>query len=211
MSLVRVRVVAVVGVTAMLVASSCSCQIGTSMPEGIPPPSGAPVPYIDYPARGRPADQLRVWAAQRAPALNMPATALEAYAYAARVAHVENPDCQLAWTTLAGIGMVESRNGTFRGATIAPNGDVTPPIRGVRLDGSNGNMRIIDNGGGSPDGEPGFAQAMGPMQFIRRLAAVWVDANNDGVVSPDNVDDAALSAAGYLCNRGGDLATPQGG
>ncbi len=173
MSLVRVRAVAVVGATAVLMTSSCSCQTDTSVPEGVPPPAGAPVPYIDYPARGRPADQLRVWAAQRAPALDIPATALEAYAYAARVAHVENPDCQLAWTTLAGIGMVESRNGTFRGATIAPNGDVTPPIRGVRLDGSNGNMRITDSGGGSPDGEPGFAQAMGPMQFIGDLAALW--------------------------------------
>ena len=158
MSLVRVRAVAVVGATAVMMTSSCSCQTGISIPEGVPPPAGAPVPYIDYPARGRPADQLRVWAAQRAPALNIPATALEAYAYAARVAHVENPDCQLAWTTLAGIGMVESRNGTFRGATIAPNGDVTPPIRGVRLDGSNGNMRIADSGGGSPggDGAVGF-------------------------------------------------------
>ncbi|MAS03772.1 MAG: hypothetical protein CL534_03650 [Ahrensia sp.] len=211
MSLVRVRAVAVVGATAVLMTSSCSCQTGISIPEGVPPPAGAPVPYIDYPARGRPADQLRVWAAQRAPALNIPATALEAYAYAARVAHVENPDCQLAWTTLAGIGMVESRNGTFRGATIAPNGDVTPPIRGVRLDGSNGNMRITDSGGGSPDGEPGFAQAMGPMQFIPETWRLYgVDANNDGIVSPDNVDDAALSAAGYLCNRGGDLATPKG-
>ena len=37
-----------------------------------------------------------------------------------------------------------------------------------------------------------------------------VDANNDGKVSPDNFDDAALSAAGYLCWRGKDLATPRG-
>ena len=37
-----------------------------------------------------------------------------------------------------------------------------------------------------------------------------VDANNDGTVSPDNIDDAALSAAGYLCWRGKDLATPRG-
>mgnify|MGYP002366746090 CR=1 FL=1 len=33
--------------------------------------------------------------------------------------------------------MVESHHGTYRGATIAPNGDVSPPIRGVRLDGTN--------------------------------------------------------------------------
>ena len=30
------------------------------------------------------------------------------------------------------------------------------------------------------------------------------------MISPDNFDDAALSAAGYLCWRGGDLSTPRG-
>ena len=70
-------------------------------------------------------------------------TALEAYAYAARVAEVENPKCHLAWTTLAGIGMVESHHGTYRGATIAPNGDVTPPIRGVRLDGGDALVGVL--------------------------------------------------------------------
>ena len=37
-----------------------------------------------------------------------------------------------------------------------------------------------------------------------------MDANNDGVISVDNIDDAALSAAGYLCWRGKDLATARG-
>ena len=142
MSPVRwLRAVAVIGATALLMASSCSWQLGTPIPEGVPPPAGDPVPEIDTHAEGRPADQLHEWAAERAPALGIPVTALEAYAYAARVAEVENPDCHLAWTTLAGIGQVESHHGTYRGATIAPNGDVTPPIRGVRLDGTNGNLR----------------------------------------------------------------------
>ncbi|MGV7767442.1 hypothetical protein PJM31_29360, partial [Mycobacterium kansasii] len=91
-------------------------------------------------------------AEQRAPALEMPVIALEAYAYAARVAEVENPKCHIAWTTLAGIGQVESHNGTYRGATIAPNGDVTPPIRGVRLDGTGGTLRIVDSDRGTVDG-----------------------------------------------------------
>ncbi len=52
---------------------------------------------------------------------------------------------------------------------------------------------------------------MGPMQFIPETWRLYgVDANNDGVVSPDNIDDAALSAAGYLCWRGKDLSTPRG-
>ena len=44
---------------------------------------------------------------------------------------------------------------------------------------------------------------------IRQITAA-LDANNDGVVSPDDIDDAALSAAGYLCWRGKDLAKPRG-
>ena len=98
-----VRTGAVVAAAAMLLASSCSWQLGTPIPEGVPPPAGDPVPAIDTHAKGRPADQLHQWAAERAPALGIPVQALEAYAYAARVAEVENPKCHLAWTTLAGI------------------------------------------------------------------------------------------------------------
>jgi membrane-bound lytic murein transglycosylase B len=205
------RAVAVLGATALLLASSCSWQLGTPIPEGVPPPAGDPVPAIDTYAKGRPADQLREWAAERASALGIPVGALEAYAYAARVAEVENPDCHLAWTTLAGIGQVESHHGTYRGAVIAPNGDVRPPIRGVLLDGTNGNREIMDDTEISNDGESAFARAMGPMQFIPETWRLYgVDANNDGDISADNMDDAALSAAGYLCWTGKDLAAPRG-
>jgi membrane-bound lytic murein transglycosylase B len=205
------RAVAVICATALLMASSCSWLVGTPIPVGVPPPAGDPVPEIDTHAKGRPAHQLHDWAVQRAPALDMPVTALEAYAYAARVAQVENPSCHLAWTTLAGIGMVESHHGTYRGAVVGPNGDVRPPIRGVRLDGSLGNLQIADSDGGKLDGDPTLDRAMGPMQFIPETWRLYgVDANNDGAISPDNIDDAALSAAGYLCWRGKDLAKPRG-
>ena len=205
------KIAAVLGVTLLLMASSCSWQLGIPIPEGVPPPAGDSVPKVDTYAKGRPADQLRGWALERAPALGMPVEALEADAYAARVAEVENPDCHLEWTTLAGIGQVESHNGTYRGAVIGANGDVTPRIRGVRLDGTNGNLEIIDNDGGRLDDDPQYARAMGPMQFIPDTWKLYgVDANNDGVISPDNFDDAALSAAGYLCWRGKDMATPRG-
>jgi len=93
-------------------ASSCSWQMGTPIPDGVPPPPGDPVPKIDTHAKGRPADQLHEWAAERAPALGIPVTALEAYAYGARVAEVENPDCHLAWTTIAESVQIESNHGT---------------------------------------------------------------------------------------------------
>ena len=204
------RAVAVIGATALLLASSCTWQLGMFIPDGVPPPAGAPVPPVDTHASGRPADQLRSWAEQRSAALEIPVVALEAYAYAARVAEVENPKCHIAWTTLAGIGQVESHHGRYRGAVLAPNGDVTPPIRGVRLDGSGGTVRIVDSAENLTD-DDGVARALGPMQFIPETWRLYgVDANNDGIISPDNIDDAALSAAGYLCWRGKDLATPRG-
>ncbi len=208
------RAVAVIGATAMLLASSCTWQLSLFIPEGVPPPAGDPVPPVDTHVSGRPADQLRAWAEKRSPQLEIPVIALEAYAYAARVAEVENPKCHIAWTTLAGIGQVESHHGTYRGATLAPNGDVSPPIRGVRLDGSGDTMRIVGDSDGMRDGmvaDGGVARAMGPMQFIPETWRLYgVDANNDGIISPDNIDDSALSAAGYLCWRGKDLATPRG-
>ena len=53
---------------------------------------------------------------------------------------------------------------------------------------------------------------MGPMQFIPSTwAACGTDANGDGKADPDNIDDAALSAARYLCvSSGGDMTTAKG-
>jgi membrane-bound lytic murein transglycosylase B len=205
------RALAVVGATSLLLASSCSWQLGPFIPKGVPPPAGAIVPPVNTYGTGRPADQLHTWAAALAPALHIPVTALEAYGYAARVAEVENRNCHIAWTTLAGIGQVESHHGTYHHATLFPNGDVRPAIRGVVLDGTNGTMRIIDSESGGMDGAPDTVRAMGPMQFIPETWREYgVDANNDGKIDVDNIDDAALSAAGYLCWRGKDLATPRG-
>ena len=194
----------IAAMTVLLLVSSCSGRFVSMIPEGVPPPSGDAIPEVNTRLVGRPADQLHDWAAPRARALNMPVTALEAYAYAAKVAEVENPDCHLRWTTLAAIGTVESANGTYRGATVAPNGDVRPPIRGVPLDGTRGNLRILEDAST-------IARAMGPMQFIPETWRRYkIDAHNNGVADVDNIDDAALAAAGYLCYTGGDLATPTG-
>ncbi|WP_373877656.1 lytic transglycosylase domain-containing protein, partial [Mycobacterium kiyosense] len=94
------------------------------------------------------------------------------------------------------------------------NGDVTPPIRGVRLDGTGGNLRIVDDDTAASSGasdDDGVQRAMGPMQFIAETWRLYgVSAKEHAKPNVDNIDDAALSAAGYLCWRGKDLGTPRG-
>lgn len=182
------------------------------IPETMPPGPGIPQPYVDIEAPGRTADTLREWAVPISEATGIPVTALEAYGNAAEIQRQQHPECGITWTTLAGIAGVESKHGRHRGASIAPNGDVAPPIRGMALDGTKGNWEIKDTDGGRFDGDDEYDRAMGPFQFIPETwSRFGVDANGDGIADPDNIDDAALSAARYLCvSAGGDMTTPEG-
>jgi membrane-bound lytic murein transglycosylase B len=183
----------------------------TPIPEGIPPGPGTPLPAIDLDAPGRTAAQLRGWADEQADRLGIPAVALEAYGYAAAVMTRSRPDCGIAWTTLAGIASVESKHGTHSGSEVDADGTVRPPIIGIPLDGSPGVALVRDTDGGTLDGDPVYDRALGPLQFIPETWKRWgVDANGDGVIDPQNIDDAALTAARYLCVSGGDL-TSEGG
>ena len=124
------RAFAVIGATALLLASSCYLAARPVYPRGRAAAGRGPGAAGRH-ARQRPARRpAACWAEQRAAALEIPVTALEAYGYAARVAEVENPKCHIAWTTLAGIGQVESHHGTYRDATLFPNGDVTSADQG---------------------------------------------------------------------------------
>lgn len=182
------------------------------IPEDMPPGPGIPQPYVDIEAPGRTADALHEWAVPISEATGIPVTALEAYGNAAEIQRQQYPECGITWTTLAGIAGVESKHGRHRGASISPNGDVAPPIRGVALDGTKGNWEIKDTDGGRYDGDDEYDRAMGPFQFIPETWARYgVDANGDGKADPDNIDDAALSAARYLCaSSGGDMTTQAG-
>ncbi len=212
--LARLIAPVVVIVATALGATACIDLPGrpdVDIPDGLPPGAGAAVPYLDINAPGRTADRLDAWARPLSEGTGIPLIAMEAYGNAAEIQRQQHPECGLAWTTLAGIAGVESRHGTYRGARIAPNGDVSPPIRGVKLDGTAGNLTIRDTDGGTMDGDPQHDRAMGPFQFIPETWKRYgVDANGDGVANPDNIDDAALSAARYLCVSGGDLTTPAG-
>lgn len=181
------------------------------IPDGVPPAPGVPVPAIDFDGPGRTSALLRDWAEPQADPLGVPVIALEAYGHAAAVLAATDPGCGLAWTTLAGIGSVESNHGRHGGAGLDEHGTASPAIRGVPLDGGPGLAEIRDTDGGVFDGDLVLDRAMGPLQFIPETWRHWgVDANGDGVPDPDNIDDAALSAGRYLCDRGGDLTTAEG-
>ncbi|MEM8925386.1 MAG: lytic transglycosylase domain-containing protein [Actinomycetota bacterium] len=132
---------------------------------------------------------------------DIPPQLLEAY----RAASLACPG--LPWTVVAGIGKVESNHGRFGGASVAENGDVTPPILGPVLDGSLAGTRPIPLAGGSPwHSTVGFDRALGPMQFLTdTFRSVGVDGNGDGVATPHNAIDAIHSAVAYLCGSSGEV------
>ncbi|MEV6555732.1 lytic murein transglycosylase [Nocardia sp. NPDC051756] len=198
----------------MVTLALAGCGIDRDLPpipEGIPPGPGTPLPLIDLDGPGRTAIQLRGWAEEQADRMAIPSVALEAYGYAAAVLARAKPDCGIAWTTIAGIASVESKHGSHGGSRIDADGTVRPPIIGIPLDGAPGVALVKDTDGGALDGDPVFDRAIGPLQFIPETWKRWgVDANGDGVADPQNIDDAALTAARYLCASGGDLTSEYG-
>ncbi|MGH3879634.1 MAG: lytic transglycosylase domain-containing protein [Actinophytocola sp.] len=154
-------------------------------------------------------DPLRTWAEGLSSPTGVPARALMAYGNAELVLHETDPGCRVSWATLAGIGRIESNHGQYGGATLGDDGRPSEPIIGVPLDGSAGVKAISDTDGGQFDGDPRVDRAVGPMQFIPSTWQRWAaDANLDGRGDPQQIDDAALAAARYLCVGGRDLAQP---
>ena len=139
----------------------------------------------------------------------IPARALAAYTGAALRLEAENPACGLGWNTLAAIGHVESEHATIGGSRLDAQGRATPGIVGIPLDGGEVDA-IRDTDGAALDGDATWDRAVGPMQFIPSTWAVFAsDGNGDGVVDPQQIDDAVLTAAFYLCSIGdGPLSNP---
>lgn len=148
------------------------------------------------------------WMSRTAAATGIPERALSAYALAHVSIAEEQPECGLDWTTIAAIGSIESDHGNHGDSVLDSAGYSSPAIIGRALDG-NGVAKIADTDGGLFDGDTTWDRAVGPMQFIPSTWAKWAsDANGDEVTDPNQIDDAALATARYLCSSG-PITTPE--
>jgi hypothetical protein len=114
-------------------------------------------------------------------------TGISNVAMAAYMAAAKGAPCPVDVATLAGIGYVETKHGTYGGSHLDLNGTATPPIVGLPLNGG-GPQQALTIWQGQVD------VAAGPMQFT---SATWATYGQGGDVQ--NVRDAAAAAARYLC------------
>ncbi|TWH16087.1 transglycosylase protein with SLT domain [Rhodococcus rhodochrous J45] len=214
----RIRAAAAVSLIAIL---SAGCGSATDNPASYrergypaaPAQHHADTGYTSADLAGGQIDGLAdpIWVIRTAERTEIPERVLTAYAGASLRMSSSRPGCGIGWNTLAGIGAVESIHGSWDGASVGSDGTVTPSITGVPLDGSDGLMAIPDTDEGALDGDPEWDRAVGPMQFIPTTWRQYAqDGNDDGETNPHQIDDAVLTAAAYLCERGEDLSTDDG-
>jgi hypothetical protein len=186
----------------------------TDEPADIPLTAPGTVPEPEAPAAAAATGGIAetadaAWLDSVSASTGIPRRALAAYAGAALRLAGEQPGCQIGWTTLAGIGQIESGHASYGGAALLADGNTDRAIRGPALDGDPF-MAIPDSDGGAWDGDSEWDRAVGPVQFIPQTWARWgADGNNDGVTNPNQIDDAVLAAARYLCHSG-DLSGVEG-
>lgn len=210
----RPQLAALLGVIAGLSLTAYVAQGGSSYRDPVlastvqvpPPVVAAPVAGPARPAPTAATTRSRAradlaWVAATARRAGIPPPAQRAYAAATlRVP----PSCGLGWTTLAGIGWVESAHGTTGGRTVAADGVPSEPVLGPALDGRGPVAAIAATARSALwHGDARWDHAVGPMQFIPSTWATWAaDGDGDGRTDPHDLDDAALAAARYLCASG---------
>lgn len=131
--------------------------------------------------------------------LRIPAIVLSAYRNAERMMAAAAPGCGVSWNLLAGIGRIESLHAN--GGATDTRGTAVRPIYGPALDGTlPGNEVIVQSR--SAD-RVTYARAMGPMQFLPGTWSRYAsDGDGDGKADVQNVFDASLATARYLCSGG---------
>ncbi|MDQ4053330.1 MAG: lytic transglycosylase domain-containing protein [Actinomycetota bacterium] len=185
-----------------------------------PLPDGATVPSeaIEAPASVSSGDGLGLGVAGDAQQViatsstnGIPAAALAAYQRAESVINSADEGCNLTWQLIAAIGRVESNHGRYGGNALDDDGIAQPGIYGIALNGSHNTSTIRDTDAGQFDNDLVYDRAVGPMQFIPSTwSVVGVDADGDGQRNPQDIDDAALATAVYLCSGDDDLSTTAG-
>jgi len=131
--------------------------------------------------------------------LRIPTVALNAYRNAERMMAASAPGCGMSWNLLAGIGRIESMHAN--GGATDVDGTTVKPILGPALDGTlPGNEVIVQS---RNNDRVTYARAMGPMQFLPGTWSRYAsDGNGDGKTEVQNLYDATLAAARYLCSGG---------
>ena len=194
--------------TANSAAKTSPLPDGTSVPaNAIEAPASVSVPGTVAPGIAGDAQN----AVDTASTSGIPSAALSAYQRAETVINAADKSCNIPWELIAAIGRVESDHGRYGGNTLTQNGVSKPGIYGIALNGKNGTQAINDTDGGQLDKDPVFDRAVGPMQFIPSTwQVVKVDADGDGQRNPQDMDDAALATAVYLCSGSDNLSTRPG-
>jgi membrane-bound lytic murein transglycosylase B len=215
-----IALAALCGVAGLLVSAALLGQSPTTetRPEATPTPTTTmtPVKPVSEPVAPAPEPSgeriAASWLSDVSQQTDIGTVALEAYALASVRLAREQPTCHVGWTTLAGIGAIESGHGTYSGSRLRADGTTSRPILGPALDGSSGMARIPSDAQSEKwHGDSRWDHAVGPMQFIPSTWRKWgADGSHDGTADPNNVFDAAYSAGRYLCAGGRDLRTGEG-
>ena len=182
---------------------------GTKVPTAaIEAPASVPTPGVIAPAvPNGSADSVVSGASTN----GIPAPALAAYQRGAQIINAADKSCNIPWELIAAIGRVESDHGRYGGNTLTEDGVSKPGIYGIALNGKNGTQAINDTDGGQLDKDPVYDRAVGPMQFIPSTwQVVKVDADGDDQRNPQDMDDASLATAVYLCSGKDNLSARTG-
>lgn len=148
------------------------------------------------------------WSRQRAEPYGIPERQLKAYAYAAWFVEQQN-GCAVGWPTIAAVGQVASDHGRAHGSEVDEDGFTTVELRGLEVMGLPP-VVVSDTDSGATDGDKARDIAVGPMQIMPSRWEQFATSTEAGrTPDPDNIDDAALTAASILC-AAGDPATSEG-
>lgn len=180
----------VVGVCAFGVAA-CAPRLEPPVPEKIPA-----------------VNTVSEWSRSRADPYGIPERQLRAYAYAAWRVQEDN-GCQLGWPTLAAVGQVASDHGRAQGSVVGDDGQTSTPLRGLPIM-KMPPLTVPDTDNAATDGDTTRDVAVGPMQIMPSRWEQHASSPEEGrTPNPDNIDDAALTAARIMCEAG-NPATPEG-